>query len=147
MKLKESFFLLFSIIVNDLLIQPSSQNENECCERKIVTTPPEMVGVYNFLRVSSGEKHEECHDACVYSRQGFPDQEYCFKMVPAEESSTINKQCDASNLDVITEETPIFSCPNNNTFIVQTAYNYTHTNSWEQCGNLCYLSKKCAYWT
>ena len=40
-----------------------------------------------------------------------------------------------------------FSCPNPNTVITQTAYNYTITYSWEQCGNLCYLSDRCTYWS
>ena len=40
-----------------------------------------------------------------------------------------------------------FSCPNPKTMILQTAYNYTITYSWEQCGNLCYLSERCTYWS
>ena len=144
MKLIGLFLFLLSIVINFLQIQSSAQNE--CCGRKIVTAPAEKVGVYDFVRVIEGEKHEKCGDSCVYSRHGFPDQEYCFKVVPAG-SSNINRQCDAANPDIINEEPPKFACPNINTFIVQSAYNYTKTYSWEQCGNLCYLSEKCTYWS
>ena len=71
-----------------------AQSDSQCCQRKIISSPPEYQGTYNFKRVFDGEKVENCVDDCIYSKQGHPGKEYCFKTV-TNGAVTIEDQCDA----------------------------------------------------
>ena len=52
------------------------------------------MGTYNFIRTFDGEKDVNCYDGCIYSKEGSPNEEYCFKAVTSD-GATINDECDA----------------------------------------------------
>jgi len=72
-----------------------SPPELSCCQRKVITAPSEYEGTYIFRRKFDGEKDSNCADACIYSKEGSPGEEFCFKAVSSGEA-TIDDQCDAT---------------------------------------------------
>merc|ERR1711971_329175 len=53
-----------------------------------------MDGTYNFVKTFDGEKDEACYDGCIYTREGKPGEEYCFKWVNSG-AANINDECEA----------------------------------------------------
>ena len=142
MKATNQIHLLFYFFQFESTLTSPSKG---CCLKQIVTAPSHHMGVYHLKRESVGEEDSGCKDSCVYSRQGYPGKEYCFQSVTSGADS-IQQACEVLPAN-ITEITPNFTCAQPSTFILQNAENVTSTYSWEQCGNLCYLSEKCKYWS
>ena len=88
--------LLVSLgLIHSLSSQATTPSGGQCCQRKIVSSPSQYEGTYDFVRVFDGQKDENCFDACIYSKAGAPGEEYCFKAVSSGAAS-IQEQCDAS---------------------------------------------------
>ena len=85
--------LLFNLITC-LQTQSTPDSNQTCCLKKVITAPAQYLGTYNFIRTFDGEKDENCYDGCIYSKEGSPNEEYCFKAVTSD-GATINDQCEA----------------------------------------------------
>ena len=77
------------------LVYTDTTPEVSCCQRKVITAPSEYEGTYIFSRKFDGKKDSNCADACIYSKEGSPGEEFCFKAVSSGEA-TIDDQCDAT---------------------------------------------------
>ena len=78
------------------LVSTEPPPELSCCQRKVISAPSEYEGTYIFSRKFDGEKDSNCADACIYSKEGSPGEEFCFKAVSSGEA-TIDDQCDATH--------------------------------------------------
>merc|ERR1711971_1394141 len=72
----------------------STSGGEGCCARKVVSGTANMDGTYNFVKTFDGEKDEACYDGCIYTREGKPGEEYCFKWVNSG-AANINDECEA----------------------------------------------------
>merc|ERR1719360_285406 len=70
-------------------------NAQDCCQKKVVTAPPEYAGTFTLVRKFDGTPDSNCADACIYSKDGAAGEEYCFKAVD-KDAATIDDQCDAT---------------------------------------------------
>ena len=73
-------------------------NNQDCCQKKVVSDPTEYAGTYSLIRKFDGDKDDNCADACIYSKEGDESvgSEYCFKAVIIG-AATISDQCGASS--------------------------------------------------
>merc|ERR1711874_6028 len=75
---------------------PSTTGGEICCLKKVVSgTVNNMDGTYLYKKTFDGEKDENCYDGCIYTREGRPEEEYCFKFVTSG-AANINDECEAS---------------------------------------------------
>merc|ERR1712130_1089097 len=73
----------------------SQTTPGTCCQKKTVTSSDGQ-GVYTFIRtVDSSEQNSNCADGCIYTKEGSPSDEYCFKQVDSG-AAAIEDECDAS---------------------------------------------------
>ena len=81
--------LLFVVLT---MTSPCMFQDLFCCEVKVVTGTGELDldGVYTFDQTNIG-RDPACYDGCVYTREGWEGEEYCFKSV--EEGAMIEEQC------------------------------------------------------
>ena len=82
------FFLIYTLIFETVF----TSSNLTCCRKKVISEPIQYVGTYIYKRQFDGEKDENCYDGCIYSKEGFPELEYCFKKVETN-SATIDDVC------------------------------------------------------
>merc|ERR1712183_1080259 len=93
-------FLIFSLI--EAQTSPpttpgagsSTGGAEACCLKKVVSGTGNMDGTYNYKKTFDGEKDVNCHDGCIYTREGREGEEYCFKWVDSG-AANINDECGA----------------------------------------------------
>ena len=82
--------LLFVLLT---MTSPCMSQDLSCCKVKIVTGTGELDldGRYTYNQTNQG-RDPVCRDGCVYTREGWEGEEYCFKTV--EGGAMIEEQCD-----------------------------------------------------
>merc|ERR1712130_293764 len=95
---QESTMKVQGLLLVAFILIPAFESQTTpgpCCQKKTVTSSDGQ-GVYTFIRaVDSSEQNSNCVDGCIYTKEGSPSDEYCFKQVDSG-AAAIEDECDAS---------------------------------------------------
>ena len=92
--MKLLYFLFVSFFLFWLKLPKIFANQ-QCCQKKIISSPVQYAGTYSLLREVTEEIDDNCIDGCIYFKEGEPNVEYCFQDVPAEDGASVSDQCDS----------------------------------------------------
>merc|ERR1712227_1058379 len=95
---QESTMKVQGLLLVSFILIPAFESQTTpgpCCQKKTVSSSDGQ-GVYTFKRtVDSSEQNSNCADGCIYTKEGSPSDEYCFKQVDSG-AAAIEDECDAS---------------------------------------------------
>ena len=80
------------VLVMLTMTSPCLSQDLFCCQVKVVTGTGELDldGVYTYNQTNL-DRDPVCQDGCVYTREGWEGEEYCFKSVVG--GAMIEEQC------------------------------------------------------